>query len=295
LKADQLALFADNLYKNAADEMKKARFEHDQLQKNCKSVITKLSSHEIIFEQLLNNVTIALNLSNSKIESNNNKKTIIEARLNEINKHYNRNEILRNLWLEYSNKTKIILRKGISQIKHFKNGIAHLKFKSKKKQAFIEIDPSNNHYKKLRTIMLDISTHEAIHHHGFNTAIKSIVHVIKTNMKLNKRQIKLIKTIIEQYKSWAKDFIENLDRKTKTLAIFYEKYKNNLNFHKLLLNKEKSILEKKETLYNIEKKELYLVYSLQSKQLNVLKEVLNKKKELCEEEKKKFKYRMGNM
>jgi hypothetical protein len=295
LKADQLALFADNLYKNAADEMKKARFEHNQLQKNCKSVITKLSSHEIIFEQLLNNITIALNLSNSKIESNNNKKTIIEARLNEINKHYNRNEILRNLWLEYSNKTKIILRKGISQIKHFKNGIGHLKFKSKKEQAFIEIDPSNHHYKKLRSIMLDISTHEAIHHHGFNTAIKSIVHVIKTNMKLNKRQIKLIKTIIEQYKSWAKEFIENLEGKTKTLAIFYEKYKNNLNFHKLLLNKEKSILEKKETLYNIEKKELYLVYSLQSKQLNVLKEVLNNKKELCEQEKKKFKYRMGSM
>lgn len=275
--------------------MNKAKLEHIRLQKYCKVEISLFSSHEIIFEQLLNNVTIALNLSESKIESNNNKKAIIETRLNEIDKHFNRNEMLRKLWLDYSNKTKIILRKGISQIKHLKSGISHFKFKSKKKQSFIEIDPSNHHFKKLKSVLLDITTHETIHDHGFNTAMKSIVHVLKNNMKLNKRQIKLIKTILEQYKSWAKYFIENIDRKTKRLAVFYEKYKNNLNFQKLLLNKEKSILVKKETLYNIEKKELNSIYTSQTNQLKVLKEVLAKKKEFCEEEKRKFKFRIGNM
>ena len=114
-------------------------------------------------------------------------------------------------------------------------------------------------------------------------------------MKLNKNQIKIINRILKQYRKWAGNFIENIDEKEKSLKIFYEKYKNNLNLYIINAKKELMILNRKSDVYSNEKTIFQTVFSTQMNQFNLLKETIKMKKEKCDEEKKKFKNRIGDL
>ena len=294
-KSDQVIHFVDTIYKSSENEMKKARFEHEKFQNSCSFEINKLTENQKIFDELLLNITNIIKLSDTSIESNNNKLLILETRINEIDKRSNRNDLLRSLWVKLNNNTKLNLNKAIKQIKRLKNELYDLRTNVDNDESFVEIHPSNHNNHKLNSLLLEISQINGLHHHGLSTSLKSIVRLIQKNMKLNKKQIKIINKILKQYKRWAENFIGYLKEKEEGLNVFYEKYRNNLNIYRINANKEILILKKKAHLYSVEKNELQSIYAQQLNQVSLLKEIFKMKNEMCQEEKKKFKFQTGDL